>query len=242
MPRRTRIASGGLVFHVMNRAVRRGLLFTDRDDYAAFEHTLFEALHRVPLRLLAYCAMPNHWHLVLWPDEDHHLSAFMHWLTTTHAQRWHRYYGTGGTGALYQGRFKSVPIQTDKHLFWACRYVERNPLRAGLVERAEHWRWSSLWRMTNNCDEQFAGTWPILRPRDWTDYVNRPQTEAEIEALRSGIRWGVPVGDEDWQLETAARLKLPPQPPTIGRPPVHDIETAGSSPAHKTAKRTPDPV
>jgi putative transposase len=81
--------------------------------------------------------MPNHWHLVLWPRKKGELSEFMRWLTVTHTQRWHASHRTSGTGPLYQGRFKSFPIEDDDHLLAVVRYVERNALRAKLVARAE---------------------------------------------------------------------------------------------------------
>src|SRR5947207_1789792 len=144
MPRRPRVAPGGYVYHALNRAVARLPLFQNNGDYEAFERVVDEALARHPIRLLAYCLMPNHWHFVLWPEKDGELTAFLRWLTHTHTQRWHAHYHTAGTGHLYQGRFKSFPIEEDDHLLTVCRYVERNALRAGLVRRAEDWRWSSL--------------------------------------------------------------------------------------------------
>src|SRR5205085_11259175 len=115
-------------------------------DCAAFERVLAEAHGRLPTKVLSYCLMPTHWHLVLWPKEDGQLSEFMPWLTVTHAQRWHAHYHKAGTGPLYQGRFKSFPVQAEHHFLVLCRYVERNPLRANLMERAQDWPWCSLWR------------------------------------------------------------------------------------------------
>ena len=146
MAGRLRVDVGDVVYHVLNRRVGRMTLFEKDEDYAAFEQVLSEAHPRSPMRLLAYCLMPNHWHLVLWPRHDGELSRYMQWLTTTHMRRWHAHHGTRGTGALYQGRYKSFPVQEDGHFLVVCRYVERNALRAGLVERAEQWAWSSLWR------------------------------------------------------------------------------------------------
>ena len=115
-------------------------IFEKEEDYEAFERVLQEAVERVEMRLLAYCLMPNHWHLVAWPREDKELSRFTGWLTLTHTQRWHAHRGTTGTGHLYQGRFKSFPVQSDAHFLTVCRYVERNALRANLVACAEDWR------------------------------------------------------------------------------------------------------
>ncbi len=107
MPRRLRCNSGGYVYHALNRAVGRATLFHKDGDYAAFEKALREAKAWQPMRLLAYCLMPNHWHLVLWPEGDGNLSEFLRWLTVTHTQRYHAHYHTAGTGPVYQGRFKS---------------------------------------------------------------------------------------------------------------------------------------
>src|SRR2546428_13939206 len=129
MPRRKRVATGGLVFHVLNRAVARDKIFWKPRYYEAFQAVLQEVHDWVPMRLLAYCVMPNHWHLVLWPRGEGDLSRFMSWLTLTHSQRWHAFHQSVGTGHLYQGRFKSFVVQADDHLLTVCRYVERNALR-----------------------------------------------------------------------------------------------------------------
>src|SRR5690349_18459612 len=135
MPRRLRFASAGFVFHVLNRAVGRATLFENDADYTAFIEVLRQAHEEISTRLLAYCLMPNHWHLIVWPEQDDQLSRYLHWLTMTHTQRWHAHHHTVGTGPLYQGRFRSFPIQEDEHLLTVWRYVERNPLRASLVRR-----------------------------------------------------------------------------------------------------------
>src|ERR1700724_1204920 len=102
MPRRARNAPGGLVYHALNRAVARLPLFQKDEDYRAFERVLTEALQENPIRLLGFCLMPNHWHMVLWPEKDGELTAFLRWLTNTHSMRWHAHYHTGGTGHIYQ--------------------------------------------------------------------------------------------------------------------------------------------
>ncbi len=135
MPRQPRAAPGGYVYHAINRAVARLPLLQKDGDYQAFERVLVEAMAKHPVRLLSYCLMPNHWHFVLWPRADHEMTNFLRWLTHTHTQRWHAHYHTAGTGHVYQGRFRAFPIQEDDHLYTVLRYVERNALRAGLVER-----------------------------------------------------------------------------------------------------------
>ena len=115
MGRALRAASGDIVYHVHNRANARVTLFEDEGDYAAFERVVAQACTRVSMRLLAYCVMPNHWHLVVWPRHDGDLSRFMNWLTLTHTQRWHQHRHSVGEGHVYQGRFKSFPVETNAY-------------------------------------------------------------------------------------------------------------------------------
>jgi len=129
-----------MVFHVLNRGVGRMQIFDRAEDYAAFQRVVEETLRVSPIRIVAFCWMPNHWHFVLWPRYDGDLSAdFMQRMANMHTQRWQRAKRKVGYGHLYQGRFKSFPVETDDHFYTVVRYVERNALRAGLVARAEHW-------------------------------------------------------------------------------------------------------
>ena len=147
MPRTARASIGGLCSHVLNRGNGRATVFHKDGDFDAFAALLTETSEHHPMRLLAWCLLPNHFHLVLWPRQDGDLSRFMQWLLTSHVRRYHRHYH--GSGHVWQGRFKAFPIQQDEHLLTVLRYVERNALTAGLVERAEQWRWGSLWARGN---------------------------------------------------------------------------------------------
>jgi putative transposase len=220
MGRPHRAAAGGYVYHVLNRANARTWIFEDDDDYLAFERVLAEAVERTATRLLAYCVMPNHWHLVVWPREDGELSRFVGWLTLTHTQRRHAAHGTTGAGHLYQGRFKSFPIQEDEHFYTVARYVERNPLRAGMVRRAEQWRWCSLYRWLQGtpADRAMLSPWPTPRQPGWTERVNAPQTDAELKALQRSIERGAPLGDPGWVQKIAATLQLESTLRPRGRP------------------------
>jgi putative transposase len=218
MPRHPRVAPGGYVYHAINRGVARLPLFEKPADFEAFERVLALALEKHPTRILAYCLMPNHWHFVLWPRQDGELTAFLRWLTHTHTQRWHAHYHTSGTGHLYQGRFKAFPIQENDHLYQVLRYVERNPLRAGLVQRAEAWRWSSLGRPSGAELLPLLHPWPVPRPDDWRRYVNRAETKSELEALRRCVVKSQPFGSETWQKRTAVRLGIEYTFRTRGRP------------------------
>jgi putative transposase len=220
MDRAPRAAVGGLVYHVLNRANARHTLFVAPADYAAFEQVLAEAQDQCPVALLGYCVMPNHWHLVLAPEKDGDLSRFVGWLTLTHTQRRHAHRHTAGTGHLYQGRFKSFPVEADDHFLTVCRYVERNALRAGLVRRAEEWRWGSLARRVQEVTGPPVrlGAWPVPVPGDWLAWVNAPQTAAEEAAVRRCGRRGRPYGSAAWVSATVARLGLGVTLRSPGRP------------------------
>ena len=220
MPRTARLAPGGLVYHVLNRAVARLPLFRKEAVYAAFERVLLQAYERQPTRILAWCLMRNHWHFVIWPRHDGELTAFMRWLAHTHVMRWHVAHGTVGHGPLYQGRFKSFPVQRDAHFLTLCRYVERNALTAGVVERAEDWRWSSLWvrRHGDAPLKALLSDWPVDRPRNWVSVVNRPMSAKEHEKIQTCLARNRPFGSETWQTRTANRLDLMPSLRPEGRP------------------------
>ena len=220
MGRPHRPALGGYVYHVLNRANARLSIFESPEDFAAFERILEEAVERFRMRLLAYAVLSNHWHLVLWPRKDRELSRFVGWLTLTHTQRWHAHRHSVGAGHLYQGRFKSFIVQSDEHLYTVCRYVERNPLRAGMVRSAEDWRWTSLHRLAfGKPDERLLlAPWPVSRPRQWRAYVNGVESEAELAAVRHSIQRGVPFGDLNWTNRMINKLGLESTIRPRGRP------------------------
>ena len=169
------------------------------------------------MRCLAYCLMPNHFHLVLWPSTDTELSAFMAWLTATHSKRWHAWRRTNGTGHVYQGRYKAFPVSSDTNFLRLCRYVERNALRAGLVARAEDWRWSSLAQRARRLSTIALAEWPVPRPSDWIDLVQIDVVE-ETEELRQAVRRSSPYGPRDWRTQIARQLQLTSSLATVGRP------------------------
>ena len=128
MPRTARVAPGGMVFHVLNRGVARMQLFEKAADYQAFEQVLRDTFDQSPMRICAYAVMPNHWHLLLWPECDGELAAFMQRLTITHVRRWQEHRGYAGLGHVYQGRYKSFPVESDEHFWVVARYVECAPI------------------------------------------------------------------------------------------------------------------
>ncbi|HEX3657808.1 MAG TPA: transposase [Pirellulales bacterium] len=209
-----------MVFHVLNRGVGRMRLFLRDADFEAFERMIVKTLETRPMRILAFCLMPNHWHLVLWPERDGDLGAFMQKLTITHARNWQEHRRRVGYGHLYQGRYKSFPVESDEHFYQVVRYVQRNALRANLARRAEDWRWGSLWRETHGTAEQRAmlSAWPIPRPATWAKYVHQPQNSAELESLRRSLQRGQPYGSTAWVQATVKRLGLQATIRPRGRP------------------------
>ncbi len=222
MARPLRMAVGGVVYHVLNRANQGIRLFRTQGDFGVFEDLLERAQERDPLEIFSYCLMPTHWHFVVRAPEDdgEGMTRFFKWLTGTHAQRWHAHRKSVGRGHVYQGRFKSFPVQDDGHFLTACRYVERNPLRKGLVENAGDWRWGSLGRRErgNAKQRKLLAEWPLERGDDWLSFVQTPATDDELEALRTCVKRGRPYGDLEWVEHTAHELELTSTLRSRGRP------------------------
>jgi putative transposase len=205
MPRRPRTGTGQLVFHVMNRAVQGVTLFERSDDYRHFLRVLAEATRLHDVRLLAFEVMPTHWHLVVWPGADGGLAAFMKQLTATHAQEWRRRLGSTGRGAVYQGRYKAIGVQHDGHLLRVIRYVERNALRARLVEAAEDWPWGSA-SAKPYPNGPVLTPWPVRRPDDWLGVLNAPEPPEALENIRKAVRHARHFGTPSWRARISEQL------------------------------------
>jgi putative transposase len=165
--------------------------------------------------------MPNHFHLALWPRADGELSRYMMWLLTAHVRRYHQHYHS--SGHVWQGRFRAFPIQEDDHLLTVLRYIERNPVRAGLAPRVQDWPWSSA--AAHRAGGPLLDAGPAPRPEGWLEYVNAPQTEAELERVRESLRRGRPLGEAHWTATTAARLGLEASLRPRGRPRKSEAKT-----------------
>ena len=220
MGRARRVDVGGMVYHVWNRANFRSRLFARPAHYQAFLEIMEESLHRVPLRILAYCLMPNHWHLVLYPRADGDLASFLQRVTMTHTQRYHAKRQTVGYGHIYQGRYKSLLVEADRHFLTLVRYVERNAKRAGLVQKAEDWPWSSAYvrQYGTEKQKQMLSAWPVPEPRDYLKWLNQAQGREEIEKLRQAIQRSRPYGSEQWVPKAVRRFGLESTTRNRGRP------------------------
>jgi len=218
MVSRRRYVEPGYIYHVLNRGTDRQRLFFSPDDYHEFESLIEERISQTLLSVLTYELMPNHWHFVVKPDDQDQLSCFFQYLSGTHGKRFRAAHHTTGEGHVYQDRFKSFPIQSDGHFLAVCRYVERNAVRAGLVCQAEDWMWSALWRRQHAQDQWLTSNWPVPRPCDWVDRVNRPLTICELAAVHNSVRRSAPLGTPTWVHETADQLNLGHTLRPCGRP------------------------
>lgn len=220
MPRALRVDKAGLIYHVINRANEREEIFKSRYDYDFFEKLIYKAWTKTGMRIYSYSIMPNHWHFVVSPVCDGGLCSFFRWLTLTHSQYHRNSTGTVGNGHLYQGRYKSFIVSSDSHFLRLCKYVERNPLRAGLVEKAEFWGWSSLYKRINRGRRfcKFLSEWPIQQPLDYLDWVNCDEDKKSLSRIEKSIKKGAPLGEDLWVKKTVERFGLRQTVCKIGRP------------------------
>ncbi len=216
MPRIARGLVGGFIYHVLNRGNGKQRVYHKDKDYNAFMSLIRDAKARIPISVFAYCLMPNHFHLVLMPPDGADLSRWMQWLMTSHVRRYHGHYHT--CGHVWQGRFKSFIAKQDEHLVTLVRYVEGNPVRAGLVKTAGDWQWSSHASRSTCGEGAFMDALPVQLPENWTELVDRPLQEIEIEHIRTCVQRQRPYGDEDWQEELCKQLGLGSTIRPRGRP------------------------
>ena len=220
MPRQKRADEAGVIYHAINRGNARQKIFLKQEDYDAFIRVLAEGLEKYPVELFSFTLMPNHWHLVVRPQQDGQMGRLLRWVTATHSLRYHGHYRTRGEGHIYQSRFKSFAVQDDTHFYVLCRYVERNPLRANLVKHAEDWQYGSLFRWNQSAEPlpKILSPWPIPRLPNWIQRVNEPLGEKELDAIRTCVNRGRPFGDEQWTDEVAEKHGLWFTMRPVGRP------------------------
>ncbi len=216
MPRIPRGLTKGFYYHVINRGNDKKAVFRKAYDYSAFLDLMLKAKERDPVKLIAYCLMPNHFHLVLSPGEEKSLSAWMQWLMTSHVRRYHRHHES--SGHVWQGRFKSFPIQNDGHMLVVMRYVEGNPVRAGLTLSARDWKWSSHRENTGDTPRILTDEIPLVLPERWTAYVDQPWSGKDLEKIRESVIRQAPFGSSQWQSRMGAKLGLESTIRPRGRP------------------------
>jgi putative transposase len=214
MPRPLRPIADGLIYHVINRGNNRQTVFRKAGDFQAFLDALANLKERKPFELFGYCLLNNHFHLLIRPLETS-ISRIVQSLLVSHTQRYHKHHHSGGH--VWQGRFKSPVIQDDEHVLTVLRYIEANPLRAGIVADAADYRWSS-YRVHGLGEaselvsplvtyEQLSPN-PAVRRRKWAAKVHKPLNEALAAAVRRSVETGLPYGDQRWVTRLASTLDL----------------------------------
>jgi len=191
-------------------------IFRKPGDYQAFLELLIEGLTRARVDLFGFCLMTNHWPLVLRPQRDKDLAAYLSWVSNTHVKRYRAHYRKT-SGHLYQGRFKSFAVQEDSYFLNLLRYVEANPLRAKMVPSASHWPWSSL-----GCDAEvktkLLSPWPVDRPRHWPALVDQALPEGQLDRIRTSVVRDRPLGSDAWTRKMAKTMGLQHTLRPRGRP------------------------
>ena len=210
MPRIPRGQQAGCVYHVINRGNGRATVFHKAQDYEAFLSILALAKARHPVKIFAFSLMPNHFHFVIESSQHQALSRFMQWLLTSHVRRYHKHYRS--SGHVWQGRFKSFPVQRDEHLLMVLRYVLQNPVRSGLAASVNDWRWSS-W-----CRSELTDRCPVEVDADWITTVDQPLTEHQLGSIRESVNRQRPYGEKDWQTRIASLFGLQSTLRPRGRP------------------------
>jgi len=225
MPRLPRPVADGLLYHALNRGNNRAAVFAAPADYRAFLAALAQTQGRYPFGLYGYCLMTNHFHLLLAPEPGVSISRVLQSLTVAHTWRYHR--GRGSVGHVWQGRFKSPIVQDDEHALIVLRYIEANPLRAGMVSDLADYPWSSYQAHGEGRGDALLrplAAWEALgrgeqeRQAHWRRWAHTPLTERERAAVRQAVVSGRPFGAATWVEQTASVIGLPLCQRTRGRP------------------------
>ena len=185
MPRRSIPLATYEAFHICNRAAGQVTLFPNDRDYLLFEQTFREMLESFPVKVFAFCLMPNHWHLLAEAEQPGVLTQALHWLGTTHAIRWRRGSETRGRGAVYQSRFRAHLVRKNEAFYKVAHYIERNPVVAHLCRNPEDWIWSSA--SVKTALKPMLSDWPMPKPRDWWRTLGKALEDDWITRIRCSM-------------------------------------------------------
>jgi len=200
MPRLSRAVFAGIPHHITQRGNRRDDVFFSEEDRHAYLEWLHTYCEKYDVDILAYCLMTNHIHLVAVPNSEEGLQRVLKPLHMRYAQRVNRAHGW--KGHLWQGRFFSSPLD-DAYLWSAIRYVERNPIRVGLVEKAEDYRWSSAAAHCGLRNDALLSCKPewqnaLTSIEDWSEWLSVEEETGRLDMLRKHVEKGIPCGTDDF--------------------------------------------
>src|SRR4051812_3694266 len=218
MSRHARVSPDGFVQHVLNRGDHRETLFHKAADFRAFLSVVTETARRIPMRILAYCIMRNHFHFVLWPYGGADLPVFMHRLMSTHIRRYLRHYPPASPGHIYQDRYTNVLVETGPSLLRVLRYVEANAFAAGIVARAEEYSWSSGSPEALEDARPIIAEWPIEKPANWQTLLNMRTAASELKRIQRCAARGAPYGSPAWTKSVINEFNLEHTVRRPGRP------------------------
>ena len=220
MSRIARVVVPGCPHHITQRGNRRQQTFFSDGDYRAYIRFLAKEKERAEAEIWAYCLMPNHTHVVVVPKRPDSLSALFKEAHRKYTRRINS--RMRWSGHLWQERFHSFPMD-ELHTFNAVRYVELNPVRAGICETAEEWPWSSVHAHMRKEDDLLVRVEPMLqRVENWDAYLDEDVPESVLKLIRQHGRTGRPVGSEDFvhalERKTGRSLrKRKPGPPPVDK-------------------------
>jgi putative transposase len=235
MSRPLRFIGPGEPHHIIIRGTRRMKIFLQENDYRTFGRLLATAFQRFSIEIWAYCLMPNHVHLIAVPKHGDSLSLAM-----GDAQRRYSIFinaREGWQGHLFQSRFASYPMD-ESHLFHAARYVELNPVKAGMVEKAEDYLWSSAKAHLTLKDDGLVSVGPLLRKYPlWSDYLAGGEG-IEEKIIERHFRAGLPVGTEAYLKSWENRLGHP----LITQKPGRKMNANARPGQKETSRQLPVPI
>ena len=214
MARIARVVAPGIPHHVTQRGNRRQQTFFNDEDYQAYLQLMSQWCAKYKVRIWAYCLMPNHVHLIAVPETKEGLNLAIGEAHRRYTRRIN--FREGWRGHLWQGRFSSF-ILDENHLLACVRYIELNPVRAGIVKTPESWRWSSARAHVKRIDDILVQTKPLLSMinSSWRKFISSDARESEMALFRKHERTGRPIGDDTFieRLERLLDRKLKPQKP-----------------------------
>lgn len=221
MPRQARTLGDQCIYHVMNRGQEGQKLFRNLHDYLAFLDLLMVAKQRYQIELFAFCLLPDHFHLLVRPDQGASLSYCMQWLQTSFVRRQNDYYRS--EGPLWQGRYKSCLVQENSCLFAMMRFIEGHPIRSGLATEALNYVWSSHRENYWGNRRQKLDELPVPLPGDWPDRVNADLNETTLRQLILCSQRQMPFGLAEWQQHKCRELGIEGSFRPRGRPPKQTV-------------------
>lgn len=216
MPRYARQLIDRGYYHVINRGNGKQTIYHDTQDYSYFLHSAVYAKNAIPIDIYSYCLMPNHYHFVVRPQRSSNLSRWIHRIMTKFNYYHQNRYTT--VGHLWQGPFKDFLIEDEYHLVNVLKYVEANPMRAGLASASAEWRWSSLSERFSARHYLLSDHFPITLPEDWKDFVDSPFDEEIMEKLHKSLKCQKPFGNDEWVKSVCLDFGLRNRTRARGRP------------------------